>query len=219
MSSSRNTAHVSALFLSFVGAVCSCSAASISFTGTFNQDDNVQLFAFTLNAPSTVTIKTWSYGGGTNAAGQVIPAGGFATDLALFSGSGALIGFTDSGSCPPQNIDPGTGLCGDGLLTKNNLAAGSYTVALSEFFNIPNGLNLSSGFLEDGMGNFTGQTLCGATGGFRDAGCNQRKNNYALDITGVSAATAVPEPSFMLITGIVLVAATAAGRRKKALTL
>jgi len=215
MDSSGNSTRVLAVFLSIAGAACTCSAATISFTGTFNHDDNVQLFAVTLNAPSTLTVKTWSYGGGVNGAGKAIPAGGFATDLAIFSASGALIDFADSGGCPPQNMDPGTGMCGDGVLTEGNLAAGSYTVALSEFFNIPNGLSLSAGFLEDGMGNFTGPTLCGATGAFLDSGCNQRTGNYALDISGVSSAAALPEPSFALITGLVLVGAAVMRRRKR----
>ena len=215
MDSSRSSTRVLAVFLSIVGAACTCSAATISFTGTFNQDDNVQLFAVTLNAPSTLTVKTWSYGGGVNGAGKAIPAGGFATDLALFSSSGTLLDFTDIGTCPPQNMDPGTGMCGDGVLTKSNLAAGSYTVALSQFFNIPNGLSLSSGFLEDGMGNFTGPTLCGATGAFFDSGCNQRTGNYALDISGVNSAAALPEPSFTLITGLVLLGAAALRRRRR----
>lgn len=189
--------------------------ASFSFTGTFNRDDNVRLFGFTLTAPSTVTLETWSYGGGTDAAGQVIPRGGFSTVLSVFSGSGALIGFQVNGGCPPQNIDPSTGLCGDTVLRESNLAAGSYLVAVTEDFNIPNGLNLSSGFLEDGQGNFSGPDLCGATGAFKDFGCNQRTGNFELDILGANAATAVPEPAGALLVGSGLLALFEGIRHKR----
>ena len=52
-------------------------ATNLSFTGTFTHDDNVQLFTFVVGAPSTVTLRTWSYAGGVNAAGATIARGGF----------------------------------------------------------------------------------------------------------------------------------------------
>ena len=72
-------------------------SANFSFRGTFNQDDNVQLIAFTLTSPGTVTIRSFGYEGGTNAAGAVIPAGGFDTTLALFNSLGTLVAFNDDG--------------------------------------------------------------------------------------------------------------------------
>lgn len=192
-------AFVLGVILSLPGA----RANNVSFTGVFSQDDNVRLFGFMLNAPGTAVLKTWSYGGGVDAAGQLIPSGGFATDLALFSGSGSLIDFTTAGSCPPQNLDPVTGLCGDAVLSAN-LAPGNYVAALTEFFNIPNGLKLSNGFLEDGQGNFTGPALCGVTGGFYDVGCNKRTGNFELDLMGVTSAVAVPEPSYTLLMALLI---------------
>ncbi|HVW86516.1 MAG TPA: DVUA0089 family protein [Bryobacteraceae bacterium] len=192
-----------------LGICLPARSASFSFGGQFVSDSDVRLFAFTLSAPGTITLKTWSYGGGMDAAGQTISNGGFATDLALYSGSGTLIDFTDSGSCPPQNPDPGTGLCGDSLLQAVNSPAGQYIVAVTEFFNIPNGLTLSAGFLEDGQGNFTGPLLCGTPGGFMDIGCNTRNPNFTLDIVGAEAASAIPEPASLLMTGsgLILLAA------------
>lgn len=67
------------------------SAASFfSFNGNFTADDNVQLFNLSVGATSNVEFRTWSYAGGTNAAGQVIPEGGFDPILALFGSTGAL---------------------------------------------------------------------------------------------------------------------------------
>jgi hypothetical protein len=175
--------------------------ASFSFAGTFTGDDNLRLFNFTLNSTSSVTLPTWSYGGGTDASGQLIPSGGFSTVLSLFSGSGTLIDFAIAGGCPPQRLDASTGLCGDTIL-KHTLTAGNYILALTEDFNIPNGLNLSDGFLEDGQGNFSGPLICGVSGSFYDFDCNKRNGNFALDIIGAdtaSAGTNVPEPANFLL--------------------
>lgn len=198
-----------------LGAAPFAQCTSFSFTGTFNRDDNVRLFEFTLSAPSTITLETWSYGGGTDALGQVIPKGGFSTVLSVFSGSGALIGYQVNGGCPPQNIDSSTGLCGDTVLKESGLSSGTYFVALTEDINIPNGLNLSSGFLEDGQGNFSGPDFCGAPGAFKDFGCNQRTGNFELDILGANTATAVPEPAAPLLVGSGLLALFEGFRQKR----
>ena len=173
-------------------------ADSFSFTGSFSQDDNVRLFQFNAGASSTVTLLTFSYGGGVNANGVTIPRGGFEPILSLFSSSGMLLDQSGpNGNCPAaQTADSVTGICGDAYLNESSLSAGKYTVALTEFFNVPNGPNLSNGFLEAGHGNFTGSELCSAPGGsFLDETCNQRTGNFAFDVTGVTSASAVPEPA------------------------
>ena len=72
-------------------------ANDFSFTGTFADHNEVQLFTFSVGAPSTVTLTAWSYAGGTNAAGTVIPRGGFDPILALFDSSGLRINENDDG--------------------------------------------------------------------------------------------------------------------------
>ena len=60
------------MLLGFVPAtVPPAGAAHVALTGTFTQDDAVQLFTFTVTDPAltTVTLRTLSYAGGTNAAG------------------------------------------------------------------------------------------------------------------------------------------------------
>ena len=66
------------------------NAADFSFTGNFNLDNDVQLFNFSVGAPSTVTLRTWSYAGGINAAGQTIARGGFDPIQAVFNSTGTL---------------------------------------------------------------------------------------------------------------------------------
>ena len=53
------------------------NADNFSFTGSFTNDSNVQLFNFSVAATSSITLRTFSYAGGTNSAGTVIPEGGF----------------------------------------------------------------------------------------------------------------------------------------------
>ena len=47
------------------------------------------MITFTLTSQNFVTFQTWSFGGGTNAAGTVIPAGGFDPLISLFAGPAA----------------------------------------------------------------------------------------------------------------------------------
>lgn len=177
-------------------------AATFSFEGTFAEDDDLQFFTFTIGVATLVTVQTWSYGGGVNAAGDVIAPGGFDPILALFEGAldpnGLLIGLNNDGTCPPGNTDPGTGACWDSLL-QSALVAGTYTIVLSESDNTPFGPFLSDGYSRSGQGNFTGPAFTGMPGAFIDANPSQRTNAWAVDILGVDQATAIgiasPVPS------------------------
>ena len=205
------------LFLLAVSMAPDAAASSFSFTGTFQQDDNAQFFAFSVTVSTAVTLQTWSYGGGTDALGQAISSGGFYTVLTLYSGSGHLIDSNFAPGTPPcshGNVDPVSGLCGDAFLT-DTLGVGSYLVALTEYPNLPNGLNLSDGFVESGQGNFTGPQLCGVTGAFFDPNCHKRTGNFELDIVGPNAAAVVPEPASLFATGLALLSIVSAAVVRK----
>ena len=89
------------------------SAATVSYTGTFSGDADVQLFTFTLSGPSTdVTLRSLGYAGGVNGAGQVISPGGFDTVLGLFDSSGVLLDTIDDGSA---TVDPVSGAALDAV--------------------------------------------------------------------------------------------------------
>jgi hypothetical protein len=183
-------------------AAAPAAATDFSFTGNFTRDDDVQLFNFTVGAPSTVTLRTWSYAGGTNAAGDVIARGGFDPILALFDGTGALVGQNDDGGCGNVAQDI-SGQCWDTFFS-SALDAGSYTVAVMQYNNFANGPNLANGFSRQGQGNFTPAfSQCGANqSAFEDvsgsAACG-RDSHWAFDILNVGDAVvvgnAVPEPS------------------------
>jgi PEP-CTERM motif-containing protein len=188
-------------------------ASSFSFTGTFVHDTDLQAFTFTLLNPTAgVTLRTWSYAGGTNAAGQVIGSGGFEPYLNLYFSDGTQMNPGFAGPCvAPQSPDPVTGVCGDVYYpTEKSFPggvwdAGTYIVVLSSFAN-PGIGNLSDGFFASQVlglpvpSNFTCQVgspgyqgnppVVGVDQPFCDeflAG-TQRTGNWELDIVGVDRA-------------------------------
>ncbi len=177
-------------------ASVSAQAANVSFIGNLAGDNAVQLFTFTLASDSSVLLRTWSYAGGTNAAGGLIGAGGFDTVLALFSGLGdaaVLIGGNDDGL--GVAADPMSGLALDSLLDLSPLLAGTYTLALTQVANFANGPTLGDGFL-----------------GFGTPGFGGRTSAWAVDILGVDSAAVVPEPTTLALAMLALVAAAGCGR-------
>ena len=180
-------------------------AADFSFRGNFSTDDEVQLFNFSVGATSTVTLKTLSYAGGTQADGTVISAGGFDPILALFDGSGNFIDGNDDGFFPNVEIDPVTGVEYDTFL-QAPLDPGNYTVAISQFDNFfVGGLgdNISLGFDLEGDSTFTSTFGC-SNGQFCDFTSDNRTNEWAFDVLNVETAVVVepsanvPEPASIL---------------------
>jgi hypothetical protein len=179
-------------------------AANFSFQGTFGTDDQVELINFTLNSAATANMVSFGYGGGTNSMGTAIPPGGFDTFFTLFAGDGSQIDTNDDGGC--GNVNAGNGGCFDAWLSEN-LAAGSYTLALTQSGNDPMG-SLSDGFTEQGQGNFT------CPQGFCDAFGDQQNGSWAVDILNVDSASqadagsAAPEPGSYQLTGVALLLLT-----------
>jgi hypothetical protein len=175
----------------------SALAANFSFSGNLPGDNDVAFLAFTLASPSDVTLRTWSYAGGTNAAGDLIAAGGFDPIVSLFDGAGSpaiLIDANDDGFGVP--VDPGTGNAYDSLLERFMLLAGTYTVALSQSNNFANGPTLGDGFL-------------GYSG---NPGFDGRTSAWALDILGADSAS-VPLPGTLALFMLGLAAAGVTRRR------
>ena len=196
--------------------------------GTLSEDDAVALFTFTLTYGGVVTANTLGYAGGTQLNGNVVGDGGFNSDLALFDGTGALIASNDGGSgsgadgdnpltnsafgaCSTPLTADSTGLVGDSCLDLS-LAAGTYTIALTQFDNDAVGPNFSDGFEEDaahldGGANFTGFEC--SNDQFCDIGGNNRTNAFALDV-------ALPEPATLPLFAAGLLALGLMRRRWKA---
>lgn len=195
------------------------AAADFSFEGSFSQDDDARHFSFNVGATSNVTLRSWGYAGGVNAAGQTIARGGFDTNLALFNGIGELIDINDDGG--PGNVaaDSETGQYWDAFL-QVTLAPGDYLASLTQYDNFANGPDLTDGFSRDGEGNFTADFGCGAAAFCDISGISpydQRSTRWALDILNVSPVevSPIPEPETyaLLLAGLGL-AGFSAHRRK-----
>ena len=78
------------LVLAFCFSIGVAAAGNFSYTGAFSQDDQLEVFLFTAPSASTV-VRTWSYAGGINDAGQVILPGGFDPILTVFDATGGLV--------------------------------------------------------------------------------------------------------------------------------
>jgi hypothetical protein len=189
-----------------------------SYTGTLaSPEDSSTQITVVLDTGGPLYLQTWGFGGGTNAADQVIPAGGFDPFVGVFAGTGDSAVFIDGTSdllsnytpgCPPAGtVNIGGEVCGDVSLTES-LAAGTYTVLLTDGGYIPAAVFESSpGYLGDGFFDFTGGVFqtCNTVG--QTTTCVNDTANWALDIS-----TPVPEPNGLWLAGFALIAWGAATR-------
>ncbi len=184
-------------------------------TGNLGSDDDVDLHTLTFLVPGTYRIESFGYAGGTMSNGSLVEAGGFDTILSLFDSSGALLVTVDDGGA---RIDPNTGESFDSAI-QMSLSAGTYTLAITQYNNLPASLFLVGGFTREGDGNFTPQLneTCQAAS-FCDvseiAPFNVRTNFYAVEVT------AVPLPGALLLFGPALgLIATVNARRSAKIQL
>lgn len=198
------------------------SARADSYTGTLASPET--LFEVTISLPSTATIglQTFGFGGGTNAAGTLIPPGGTDPFLAIFAGTGPTatiltdaslnpygtsLDLSNYGSfmgCPPAGAPTigGSPVCGDVAMTLVSLAAGTYTVVLTDGQYQANAV-FDNGTLGEGFVDYTGGTFCNIV--INGVACPNTSGAFALDITGLPAGattTVVPEPGSLLLLGI-----------------
>jgi hypothetical protein len=162
---------------------------TVSMTGSLSSSDpnDVFQYSFTLLGPADLDVQSWGYGGGTNAAGVLIPPGGFDAYLSLFQGSGPDAVFwlsDDDGGCPPGAPDFN---CRDPRLHVSGAPAGDYVLTITTFGNFSVAENYGGGILGEG---FIG------LGSYYDQD-NQadRSPAFAVDVSVTDAGPAVPEPS------------------------
>ena len=189
----------------------SLSAESLSYTGTLGSPEDVFEVPFTLSSTSTVTVQTWGFGGGVNANGQTIGAGGFDPLIALFSGTGSSATMvTDLSGNPLIDADnlinppwafvgncPSAGLvaigsnndCGDDWM-QITLAAGTYTLLLSDANYIPAAIN-DNGSLSEGFTDLTAGVFQTCDPGAN--ACITPNGNYAVDITSPGLVYPAPQ--------------------------
>jgi hypothetical protein len=111
---------------------CTTSSGAISCTGTAGTPEDVFLESFTLTSSETITVQTYGFGGGTNAAGATTLPGGFDSLVALFSGTPtAATVVTDVSGNPVASADALTlydpGCPPAGLVTVGTVASAATT--------------------------------------------------------------------------------------------
>lgn len=201
-------------------------SASVSFTGNFVNDNDLQLFTFNLSLPGTVTFLTLGFGGsgnlplGTNGAGDVITPGGFESVLQIYEAfTGVAVGLPirpGEGTCFPRMRDPNRipafPLCQDAY-AQVPLSAGYYLLSLTQSPNEPIG-NWSDGFLYTNNPD-PGSNDPNFNHGFVGSLDAQGTGAWALDISSVDAAAEVPEPASGLLAAAGLILAGIGARRRR----
>jgi hypothetical protein len=211
-------AAVATVFITWVPLA---RADTESFTGTLSSSTSVFETTLTLASAGDVLLQTYGFGGGTNAQGTVIAAGGTDPFLAIFSGTGGaatiltdglgnpfgtsldLSNYGSFAGCPPAgtvNIG-GSPVCGDITMNLVSLPHGTYTIVLSDGQYIANAV-FDNGTLGEGFTDFTGGFFCNLS--INGADCPNTSGAYALDITTPTVST--PEPGTLLLLGTGLLA-------------
>jgi hypothetical protein len=181
----------------------SAFADTVSYTGALASPEDTWETNVVLSGAGTLTLHTWSFGGGTNAAGTAIHSGGFDPFVGVFDSSGNLMQGTSDGlsnyssftGCPPAElvtIGSVPANCGD-ITMALPLAAGTYTVLLSDAEYIPNAFQTCADWND----------------------CNNDTANWALDVTTPGSVTATPEPGSLAVCGLGLIAIMAAFKSKR----
>jgi len=173
-------------------------AATQSFQGQFGLDDELFSTSFWLGKDDQLSVQTFSFAGGKTGLGDLVPAGGFAPVLALFTAGGELLQLArgSAGACgDPSSPDPASGFCWDAQFSMA-LPAGHYTLVLSQDGNEPLSSLLSDGYSQTGIPDYTGLAYLGQPGQhFVQVDASQRSGHWAFDMQAAS----VPEPASALL--------------------
>ncbi len=229
----KNACGLILLALLLLVSVPRAAADSTSYTGTLASSTSTVEITLNLAAASDVTLQTYGFGGGTNAAGTAISAGGTDDFVGVFAGTGdsatmladasanpfgtslVLSNYSSFVGCGPAgtvNIG-GSPTCGDITMSLGKLAAGTYTVLLSDGQYIPNAV-FDNGTLGEGFSDFTGGSFCNSE--INGVDCPNTSGNYALDISTTPGLVATPEPgSIILVSGAMSAMAMRLRSRKR----
>lgn len=206
------------------------STSTESFTSTLVNPETPFETTLTLTGTSSVEMQTFGFGGGTNAQGATIAAGGTDPFLAIFAGTGNgatiltdafgnpfgtsldLSNYSSFAGCPPAGtMNFGGPTCGDITMALTALAAGTYTVVLSDGEYIANAV-FDDGTLGEGFTDLTGGSFCNLANG--SANCPNTSGAYALDVTTTTAVASVSEPGTLSLMGLGMSFAAWIARRK-----
>jgi PEP-CTERM motif len=195
-----------------LGATVARADNTQSYVGTLANSNDSLAVTLTLGSASDVTLQTYGFGGGTNAAGMLIAPGGTDPFVGLFSGTGDGAVFINGTSldltnytagCPPAGAVSNFGdtTCGDVTMSFADLAAGTYTVLLTDGQYIPGAAVGLGSTLGDGFFDLTGGVFCNLQDVDTGTACPNAAGAYALDITESGASVPAPEPATILLLG------------------
>ncbi|MEQ8662040.1 MAG: DVUA0089 family protein [Gammaproteobacteria bacterium] len=164
--------------------------------GALAADDDVALHTIEIDRAATWRFESYGYAGGTLSDGTLVEEGGFDSWLSLYDEGGLLLADNDDGS---TRSDPNTGANFDSRIVIS-LAAGTYTLAVTQYDNNPAGTTLAAVFARSGDGNFTAANcaaaaFCDITGA---APFDMRTPGYVV------AISVVPLPAAYLLLAPVL---------------
>lgn len=171
-----------------------CLAATVAqatdydFSGRLQYHNDVLKYSFITSGATTVTLFSSSW-----------DEGNFDPMLGLWNSGGGLLTWQDDGHNVGSTISNAVSYSHGNWDTYYTyaLAAGTYYVTLSTFYNAPNGNNLSDGFGYDNQTPISLTTWNQPSNGIRG-------DYYSFHILGVETATdnnPVPEPSTLLLLG------------------
>ena len=210
-------AAMAIFFIAQVPPAFGDSASTQSYTGTLANSESVFQTTVKTGPGDEVVLQSFEFGGGTNASGTTISAGGTAPEVAVFDSTGEIL--TDAMGNPygtsialanyptfmgcslaeaAAPIIGGTPQCGDVTMTLDDLASGTYTIVLSDSLYIANAI-FDDGNLSEGFTDLTGGQFCNLE--INGVACPNTSGNYALDVTTITPAVATPEPTTLLLLG------------------
>ena len=193
---------IAALVCAWVLVAGAVRADSASYSATLANPETPFETTLALGAASNITLQTDSFG-----EGETDPF------LAIFDGAGNILtdGFGNPfgssldlsnygmfAGCPPASTVTigGSPVCGDITMTLSNLAAGTYTIVLSDGEYIANAV-FDNGNLSEGFTDLTGGRFCNLS--INGVNCPNTEGTFSFSVLTTPATGTVPEPGSLAL--------------------
>ena len=182
-----------------LGTLRPCPEESVNFDTTENliiEGDNLEVLKL-LQKSYLAKVKMIYIDPPYNTGNDFIYPDDFADNLSNYT--------SEPSACPPAGlvtIGSVAGQCGDVNLQFTGLAAGEYTLFLSDANYVPNAVYETTGFLGDGFSDLTAGVFQTC---YDLSDCNTDTANWAVDISTSGSQSSTPEPASFVLTGLGLV--------------